>query len=179
MLQISFLQLEITFFIIWHTIRVFACIKNKKFDFKKEIIFFLLYLSFAAIIRFTFFPMAMIDGKIQPLEFNKDAILPFRINLIPFIYLLDYDNLKELLLNVIGNATMFIPVGILLPIAFKRLDCFSKVVGAGFLISLFNEILQLPFFDRASDIDDLTLNTLGVIIGYAIFRGFTRRKNAN
>ena len=65
-----------------------------------------------------------------------------------------------------------------LQFAFKKLDCFSKVVGAGFLISLFNEILQLPFFDRSSDIDDLTLNTLGVIIGYAIFRGFARRKNA-
>ena len=35
--------------------------------------------------------------------------------------------------------------------------------------SLLIEILQLPFFDRASDIDDLILNSVGFIVGYGIY----------
>ena len=31
------------------------------------------------------------------------------------------------------------------------------------------EILQLPFFDRVSDIDELLLNSLGFMAGYGIY----------
>jgi glycopeptide antibiotics resistance protein len=64
---------------------------------------------------------------------------------------------------------MFVPTGIVLPVLYKRLDNFFKVVGTGFLISLSIEILQLPFADRASDVDDLIMNTLGVATGYVIY----------
>ena len=36
-------------------------------------------------------------------------------------------------------------------------------------MSLTIEILQLPFADRTSDVDDLILNTLGVVTGYVLF----------
>ena len=74
-----------------------------------------------------------------------------------------------MILNFIGNIAMFIPSGIVLPIVYRRLDHFRKVVGAGFLISFCIEILQLPFVGRSSDIDDLILNTSGVAIGYGIY----------
>ena len=64
---------------------------------------------------------------------------------------------------------MFIPSGILFPIVYRKLNNFWKVVGAGVLLSLCIEILQLPFSVRATDIDDLLLNTAGVIIGYAVY----------
>ena len=85
------------------------------------------------------------------------------------MHLTEYDSKKELLLNVIGNTAMFIPSGIVLPIIYKRLNSFLKVIGVGALISLCIEILQLPFFERTSDIDDLLLNTLGAGIGYLIY----------
>ena len=44
----------------------------------------------------------------------------------------------------------------------------NLAAGAGF--SLLIEILQLPFFDRVSDIDDLLLNTLGFAVGYGVYR---------
>ncbi|MBQ2750269.1 MAG: VanZ family protein, partial [Clostridia bacterium] len=40
---------------------------------------------------------------------------------------------------------------------------------AGFLMSLSIELLQLPFAVRASDVDDLILNSLGVVLGYGIY----------
>ncbi|MBR5859317.1 MAG: VanZ family protein, partial [Clostridia bacterium] len=43
-------------------------------------------------------------------------------------------------------------------------------IAAGAGVSLLIEILQLPFYDRVSDIDDLLLNTLGFAIGYGIYR---------
>jgi glycopeptide antibiotics resistance protein len=41
------------------------------------------------------------------------------------------------------------------------------LAGAGF--SLIIEIIQLLFYDRVTDIDDLILNTLGFAAGYGIY----------
>jgi glycopeptide antibiotics resistance protein len=64
---------------------------------------------------------------------------------------------------------MFVPLGIVWPSVFRQLDSHSKVIAAGVGYSLLIEILQLPFFDRVSDIDDLLLNSLGFLIGYGIY----------
>ena len=45
-----------------------------------------------------------------------------------------------------------------------------------FVASLAIEILQLPFFDRISDIDDLILNALGYSMGYGIWPAVQKRK---
>jgi glycopeptide antibiotics resistance protein len=65
---------------------------------------------------------------------------------------------------------MFIPIGIIWPIVYKELDTPVKTIAAGAGLSLFIEILQLPFYDRVSDIDDLLLNTLGFAVGYGVYR---------
>ena len=61
---------------------------------------------------------------------------------------------------------MFVPVGIVFPIVYKNLNTHIKVIVAGVGFSLIIEILQLPFYDRVSDIDDLILNSSGYILGY-------------
>lgn len=66
-------------------------------------------------------------------------------------------------------AIVFIPIGILLPLVDRKLDSVWKTTAAGVFISLCTEILQLPFPSRATDIDDLILNTLGIVIGYGIY----------
>jgi glycopeptide antibiotics resistance protein len=64
---------------------------------------------------------------------------------------------------------MFIPLGIVWPAVFKQLDKPWKVIAAGVGVSLTIEILQLPFYGRATDIDDLILNSAGFLIGYGIY----------
>ena len=108
------------------------------------------------------------EGQIQPLIFGPAQIFPPRINLVPLIYLLDYLIVGEAVLNVVGNTAMFIPIGIIWPMVFKELDSHGKVIAAGVGFSLCIEVLQLPFFDRVTDIDDLILNSLGFLIGYGI-----------
>ena len=56
-----------------------------------------------------------------------------------------------------------------MPIIYRKMDHFGKVIAAGAFISLCIELMQLPFATRVTDIDDLILNTLGVMIGYGIY----------
>ena len=176
MVEISFLFLELIFAAIWLIVRSSIWIKNRHIDLKREAVLLLMYINLAVIIRFTFFPMATVDGHVQPLVFDVAAAFPFRVNFIPFVHLFDYESKRDLLLNVIGNAAMFIPSGIVLPIVYKNLNRFWKVFLAGAGISLCIEMIQLPFSVRATDIDDLILNTVGVIVGYGIYAFIQRIK---
>ena len=109
------------------------------------------------------------DGRIQPLLFDIDKIIPFWINLRPLVYLFDYPTKREIILNLVGNIAMFIPLGIVWPAVFRQLDTPAKAIAAGAGFSLCIELLQLPFFGRATDIDDLILNSAGYIIGYGLY----------
>ena len=169
MLEISLIELECLFMAIWLLCRIIVWIRQRHIDWKREAVLLLMYINLAVIIRFTFFPMSRVNGSVQPLIYDASTAFPFRINLTPFVNLFDYNNKRDLLLNVIGNTAMFIPSGIVLPIIYKKLNTFWKVLAAGVMISLCIEIIQLPFSVRASDVDDLILNVLGVAIGYGIY----------
>ena len=162
---------------MWLLLRLCVWTKSGRIDWKREAVLLLMYVNLAVILRFSFFPLSLLNGKVQPLLLDPKKAFPFKVNLVPFVMLLDYDIRRELLANVIGNFCMFIPSGIVLPVVFRKLDSFWKVAGAGVLLSLCIEIIQLPFFQRTSDIDDLILNTAGVIAGYGIFSLFRRIKN--
>lgn len=66
------------------------------------------------------------------------------------------------------NVVLFVPLGLFLPILYKRFDKIWKVALAGFLISLSIEIIQM-FGCGSTDINDLITNTIGTCIGYFVF----------
>ncbi|MBO4971435.1 MAG: VanZ family protein [Clostridia bacterium] len=169
MIQISYGAMILAVSIIWCMIRVIVALCNKRVDVVRELQLLLVYVCIVVIIRFTFCPFETVDGKIQPLLFDAERILPPRINLIPFVYLFDYETVREIMLNLLGNSLMFVPVGIVYPIVYKKLNTHVKVIAAGIGFSLAIELLQLPFFDRVSDVDDLILNSLGYVLGYLIY----------
>ena len=154
---------------LWILIRAFIWLKTKQISLRRELELILVYICLVVVARFTFFPFSKVDGQIQPLLYDPASVFPPRINLIPFVYLFDYQIRREALINVIGNTAMFIPIGIIWPSVLRKLDTSFKVISAGIGLSLFIEILQLPFFDRVSDIDDLLLNSLGFLLGYGIY----------
>lgn len=133
-----------------------------------------MYVNLAVIIRFVFFPKEPAAGHIQPLVFDAAKIFPLRIHLIPLVHLFKYGKVKNMIWNVVGNTAMFIPSGIILPVVYRKLNSFWKVIAVGALMSLCIEFLQLPFPSRTSDVDDLILNTLGTAAGYGIFAIFRR-----
>ena len=159
MLVIPYVYIAAVYTAIYLLVRAAVSLRNKKIDWKRERLHILMYINLLVIIYFTFSPLC--------LDFKE--IFNCRINLIPFVYLLDYENEAHMIFNVFGNILMFVPTGIILPVLYKRLDNFVKVAGT--------EILQLPFADRTSDVDDLILNTLGVVTGYVIYMIVRYAKN--
>ena len=145
-------------------------IQQKKIAWKREAVLLLMLVNLAVLIRFAFYPFFTVNGKVQPLIINMGSIQPLRINLIPLVNILDYDIKREAAINIIGNISMFIPTGIIMPILYKRLDRFWKVLLAGAGLSFGIEMIQLLFPGSVTDIDDLILNAAGVAIGYGIYK---------
>ncbi len=168
MILISYTSMVVGISLMWVLVRGIIAFRNKTFSWKRELQLLLVYICIVVVARFTFFPFSEVDGMIQPLVLDTASVFPFRINLIPFVYLMDYPVFREAMLNLIGNTAMFIPLGIVWPIVFKQLDTHGKVIAAGVGTSFCIEILQLPFYDRVTDIDDLILNSIGFLIGYAV-----------
>lgn len=169
MVLISYTSMFIVITTLWLAVRIICSIRAEKLRWKRELQLLLVYVCLVVVARFTFFPFGKVDGKIQPLVLDFARIFPPRLNFLPFVYLFDYPQLREALLNLIGNTAMFIPLGIVWPSVFKKLDTPWKVIAAGVGFSACIEILQLPFYDRVTDIDDLFLNSAGYLIGYGIY----------
>ena len=170
MIQIPYFRTVILITCLWIFVRSFFWYREKHISPKRELELLLVYICIVVVTRFTFFPFSKVNGQVQPLLFDSSGIFPPRINLLPLVYLFDYEIRREALINVIGNTAMFIPIGIIWPWVFRKLDTAKKTIAAGVGFSLFIEILQLPFFDRVSDIDDLLLNSLGFLMGYGVYR---------
>ncbi len=169
MIAIPYWSVMAAITLLWILLRTIVCLRQARIRWNRELQLMLVYICIMVVTRFTFFPFSKVDGQVQPLLFDAAKIFPPRINLLPVVYLFDYPIFREALINFIGNSAMFIPLGIVWPSVFKQLDSHSKVIAAGVGYSLFIEILQLPFFDRVTDIDDLMLNSLGFLMGYGIY----------
>lgn len=66
------------------------------------------------------------------------------------------------------NVVLFLPLGFVLPMLWKCFQKPGKTIVHGFLFSLMIELMQL-FNYRATDIDDLLMNTAGTVLGYMVF----------
>ena len=72
---------------------------------------------------------------------------------------------EDLLAENIMNVVVFIPVGLLLGIAFKQMTWW-KALLIGCSISVTIEALQFFFMRGFSEVDDVMHNTLGCLIGF-------------
>ena len=143
MIEISLLSGELVFTALWLLCRGLIWIRQKKIVWKREAFLLLMYINLAVLIRFVFYPFFTVNGKVQPLILNMSSIQPLRVNLIPLVNILDYDIEREAVINIIGNISMFIPTGIILPILYKDLNCFWKVLLASAGLSFVIEMIQL------------------------------------
>lgn len=97
------------------------------------------------------------------------------VNLIPFktisMYLFGKSASSEWssisLLNIAANIGLFVPVGILLPLAYRT--NLGTTIVTGCFLSVFIEVMQLAV-GRSSDIDDVILNALGAMIGFLFYK---------
>ncbi|MDP4178969.1 MAG: VanZ family protein [Bacillota bacterium] len=133
---------------------------------KKEVI------SIGKIISRLIFVGYLIMLILVTLIMNYNPSIVEKSNLIPFVDILNNIKLYGLFngLNQFGlNVIMFIPMGILLPIIFKKKNWnFKFALFISFAITFAIEIMQF-FTGRAADIDDVIANTIGGAVGYLVY----------
>lgn len=86
------------------------------------------------------------------------------------VYRIAFNGNSVFLTQLIGNVLMFVPLGILAPVCFRRLRRFSRMICLAFLCSLGIETMQLCTHTGLFELVDLINNTLGGAVGYLIFK---------
>lgn len=84
--------------------------------------------------------------------------MELNLNLLPIIGMIE--DWKNSILNVL----LFVPLGLMLPLLWRKFRTVKSTVLFGFLMSLAIEVLQIFTF-RATDVNDLITNTLGTLLG--------------
>ncbi|WP_144513257.1 VanZ family protein [Bacillus sp. FJAT-22090] len=96
--------------------------------------------------------------------------IPFRtINLYVHSIVHGTLNITIPLKNLGGNLILFLPMGIYLPLYIKKLNKIRLYVITMTVLLLFIEVTQVVSRRGSFDIDDLILNMLGALIGFAIW----------
>ncbi len=71
--------------------------------------------------------------------------------------------------EVVGNFLMFLPFGIIHPLS-KEISSWKNTVLTGVVVVFAIEILQ-PIVGRSFDLNDIVLNTLGIVLSSSVFFG--------
>lgn len=96
-------------------------------------------------------------------------------NFIPFKEMFRYDFGSRLFIkNVLGNIVLFAPYGFFVGY-FLRLKKFKSALFMILIASVSIEVTQL-LIGRVFDIDDIILNIIGGLIGFAIFKSMNNIK---
>ena len=103
-------------------------------------------------------------GTIWDIGKFGSVIRPEEINLVPFA--------GSGFMTCFLNAFMFMPLGFLLPLIWKKYRNLTNVVLLSCVYSLAIEVCQL-FNRRQSDITDLLMNTLGGALGFFLWKLFS------
>ena len=79
--------------------------------------------------------------------------------------------------DIIGNILLFVPLGLLIPLAFPQLSNWYIVLFCGMILSVSIELIQ--YFARLGilELDDIFHNTCGTVLGYLMHRGIWLIRN--
>lgn len=171
---------------IWIVIRIvlffFKKMRRIKFALKREIIINIFFIYILCVLSLTLFPLYVQFGS------NKDLS---SLNLIPIVgtlkdiskttgvWNMHNSMAKFWIKNVFGNMFLLFPLGVMLPMLWKKFQRNTKVILVAFCSSISIETLQLLSgyignSGRAFDVDDIILNTLGALIGIVFYKKFIK-----
>ena len=147
----------------WVIYRILATRRAGGLHLGREIVvnFFFIYACF--VFSYTIFPMDIMLYGFDPTDANLTP-------LIQTIRFLRYLENPFVIRNLLGNLVLLAPLGIFLPLLFRKSRKFTAVIATGFLVTLSIEVFQLLLPFRVFDIDDLIINTIGVVLGYGLFK---------
>ena len=139
---------------------------------------FLLYLG--GLTYFMFFADKW--GRTQVSDFYSYNFVPFR-EISRYLMYWRSIGLPHVILNLAGNIVGFMPFGFFVPLLFRFHRDVPFIFGISLLVSAAIEMIQLITRVGSCDVDDMILNTLGGLLGYALFivlRDYRRKiRNGN
>ena len=137
-------------------------------------VFLVLYMSDLAYVCF----FSETYGRTHISEGYHYNFVPFK-EIRRFLEYREVIGFKAVLLNLFGNVFVFSPFGFIVPVISRKSRVVMKMLILTFMLSFCIETIQLLCRVGSFDVDDLLLNTLGGLIGYAIFKilDVIRKKN--
>lgn len=160
---------------------IYRFLKPRKRSAGFELLLFFFIIYIAIVLLITLYPLPITREKVAGAK---------GVNFIPVMnewkeYLESFRRGKSfmrnhVMQNIFGNILLFIPFGTLLPIVSTKFRSFGKIFLGALLFSLSIEILQWVSRQyevyRSVDIDDVILNVIGAVIGFALMRLFVKIK---
>jgi glycopeptide antibiotics resistance protein len=127
----------------------------------------LLLISVAAILLVTVRPLAGVDWAIGGV-----TLMPFEDLIRSLGPGMPRGAVDRALSNLLGNVLLFVPFGVALGLRFPTTPLW-RLLAACVAFSVAIEVVQMiPRIERASDVTDVLMNTLGGAIGAAGARAF-------
>ncbi|MFZ3130486.1 MAG: VanZ family protein [Desulfosporosinus sp.] len=181
--MLSFIPVGVVAVIVYLFIAIVIGFK-RRIPMRRQMLAFVLFVYLLEVIAITLFPIPIDPEIVKPLCSGSGGIIS---NLVPFstvVFMIKNNPWRiNAFLNIAGNIVLFVPFGLLWPLLFANLNRASRIIPLGFCSTLIVEVSQftissiLGFTYRSFDVDDMILNTLGVIVGYVLlrlFQGFIR-----
>ena len=146
----------------WIGFRVYTWRTAGRVNFGREIMVNACFFYLLFVFHLTFFPMNIVLYSYGPYKANF-------VPLVKTIHMIRYIN-RLVVVNILGNLFLLAPLGVFLPVLAPKFRRWGAILVAGFVVTLTIEIFQYFLAVRVFDIDDLILNTLGVSIGFLLYR---------
>jgi len=157
----------ILFPVIVAAVFVSVCLLKKRWQKrpggKKENIWLLIFiLYFVGLMYVSFYPNPARETQAE--QFS--SVTPF----VGIYYAFKY-HITHTMLQYFLNILLYIPFGILVPIIFKKVFNYGRMIVRAGIFIVVVECLQwiLPFSNRIFDMEDILCNMLGVIVGFSIY----------
>ncbi|MED4802661.1 VanZ family protein [Bacillus atrophaeus] len=174
-----FTWLQLIPLLIIYSAVMFLRYRKRKTSFIQQIVYLSFFIYSVLVISKTFLPIPISKRYIQIIIESNTAQ---KNNFIPFsdiykLLMVNPNHLLDVILKQIGgNILLLLPLGFYAPILWKRFNKVKSVLALGFLVSSGIELTQLITSTilgvtyRSFVVDDIILNTIGVLTGYCLFK---------
>jgi glycopeptide antibiotics resistance protein len=142
---------------------------RRKVKMKHIFIIYLIVLADVAVLKYYGNMKNVIDRVKETIAEKNNGSL--NLNLIPFRSIsmaVRHSGVEVLIASLMANIFVFVPMGFLIPYLLHK-PSFLKTIGISLAIIVGIELIQFITCLGILDIDDIILNAVGSVIGYAIY----------
>lgn len=140
---------------------------NEKQKKREKAIFRILFAVYVLLVIYFLFFAEMTGRTISDRTYHYNLILFKEIK--RFIVYHEQLGWFAVLANLLGNILIFVPFGMMIPFLTKHFKKFWSVVLLTFELSFIVELVQLVTKVGSCDVDDILLNTIGGMFGFACY----------